>query len=189
MKKIFVLLGCAGLLTCYLAQPGKKVERLSQAGQAEPAADPIATFQKAFWKRPTAQDRILNASQRQWQAADGCQHWQWFISVQASPTLVQRLITDNAFLLTASHQAQPLKNAPDWFTTATQNGKLQLFSNALGTYQLHWDAENQLLHATDSGSGFSPGTSNTAALAQNSPAPPNTPAGRLPNTHPPRPQD
>ena len=56
---------------------------------ASPAYEPPTTtisdatevFQKAFWKRPTAADKILNAERREWADADGVKRWQWFIAV------------------------------------------------------------------------------------------------------------
>ena len=48
-------------------------------------------FQKAFWKRPTDDDRILHAERREWSGEDGISRWQWFIAVQPSRQLTAYL--------------------------------------------------------------------------------------------------
>ncbi len=141
--------------------------------------DPAEVFQKAFWKRPTPEDQILHAERREWQDKDGLSKWQWFIAVKPSPALVDHLITDNAFMLTLrSGRREQADNPPKWFP----NEAPQTFANPNGTFQILWDKESNLLHATDSGSGFRPG-----ALEPARAIPAAQPEGRLPTTPPPKP--
>jgi len=151
----------------------------------EPAAptstvrDPALVFQKAFWKRPTPEDQILHAERREWQDKDGLSKWQWFIAVKPSPALVDHLITDNAFMLTLrSGRREQADNPPKWFP----NEAPQNFANPNGTFQILWDKESNLLHATDSGSGFRPGALEPARAITAA-----QPEGRLPTTPPPKP--
>jgi len=144
--------------------------------------DSTEIFQKAFWKRPGANDKILHAERREWADADGVKKWQWFIAVEPSPELVKYLREDNAFGLTAAPAPQAVAHAPEWFTfdpkdmdvlQAPRGGLCLLFSKTQGR-----------LYATDLGGGFKPGAPEPTK------APPTTQAvstGRLPPTPPPNP--
>lgn len=162
---------------------------LREPGQAESSAkaepptstitDPALVFQKAFWKRPTPEDQILNAERREWQDKDGLSKWEWFIAVKPSPALVDHLITDNAFMLTASRSiGRAHAEAPEWFPAEAP----QSFANPTGTFRILWNKEKNLLHATDSGSGFRPGAPEPAKAITAA-----QPEGRLPTTPPPKP--
>jgi hypothetical protein len=35
-------------------------------------------FKRAFWRRPSAEDRILKAERHEWHDAEGVSRWQWF---------------------------------------------------------------------------------------------------------------
>jgi hypothetical protein len=136
-------------------------------------------FQKAFWKRPTPEDQILHAERREWQDKDGLSKWQWFIAVKPSPALVDHLITDNAFMLTASRSGgRQHAEVPEWFPTEAP----QVLTNPSGSFRILWDKKANLLHATDSGSGFGPGAPEPARVVTVT-----QPEGRLPTTPPPRP--
>jgi hypothetical protein len=144
--------------------------------------DPAAVFQKAFWKRPTSEDQITHAERREWADKDGLSKWQWFISLKPSPAIVDYLITQNAFSLTAapSSGGRQHAEAPEWFPTEAP----QTFTNATGTFTILWDKKTNLLHATDSGTGFRPGApAPIQAITATQPRPP----GRLPTTPPPKP--
>ena len=145
--------------------------------------DPALVFQKAFWKRPTSEDQILQAERREWEDKDGLSKWQWFIAVKPSAALVDHLITNNAFMLTASPRGggREYADAPDWFSNSSTD-EAQILANTSGTFYIFWDKNAELLRATDSGSGFRPG-----APAPAKPLTAAQPEGRLPNTPPPRP--
>lgn len=144
--------------------------------------DPASVFQKAFWKRPTPEDQILHAERREWKGKDGVSKWQWFIAVKPSPSLVNHLIADNAFMLTAVPVSDISEQtaAPKWFPPPKETAVV--LTNTTGTFRLFWDKENNLLHATDSGSGFGPGAPEPARVVTVT-----QPEGRLPTTPPPRP--
>ena len=38
-------------------------------------------FKRAFWRRPSAEDRILQAERHEWHDAEGVSRWQWFLIV------------------------------------------------------------------------------------------------------------
>lgn len=170
----------------YLASPENEPDRSHEAHvphESTPptntVTDPALVFQKAFWKRPTAEDQILHAERREWQDKDGLSKWQWFIAVKPSPALVDHLITDNAFMLAPrSGRPEHADDTPKWFPTEAP----QTFANTSGTFQILWDKEKNLLHATDSGSGFRPGAPEPAKAITAA-----QPEGRLPTTPPPKP--
>ena len=59
-----------------------------------------AVFQRAFWRRPGAGDRILHAERRDWKDAGAAvQKWQWFVAVAPSPEFRRWLLEDNPFEL------------------------------------------------------------------------------------------
>lgn len=152
--------------------------------------DPAEVFQKAFWKRPAAEDQILHAERREWRDGAGISKWQWFVSVKPSGALVDHLITNNAFGLVASGGGAqvPATDLPPWFPKEAAAGA-KTFSGATGTFILVWDKEHNLLHATDSGGGFRPGAPQPARPVASPSAPaPSQPAGRLPTTPPPKPE-
>lgn len=141
--------------------------------------DPAIVFQKAFWKRPTTEDQILHAERREWQDKDGLSKWEWFIAVKPSPALVDHLISNNAFMLIANRSGgREHTEAPEWFPSEAP----QTFANSTGTFRILWDNEANLLHATDSGSGFRPGAPEPARAITAA-----QPEGRLPTTPPPKP--
>ncbi len=191
--KTFILIALAAVaaaLGWWLAPPENRSDRSMTASRTDlPDAtitDPAVVFQKAFWKRPSAEDRILHAERREWADENGLSKWQWFISVKPSPALVAHLITQNAFALTAAPGGSGPQHAeaPEWFPNSAAGA--EVFTSATGTFTILWDKPRNLLHATDRGSGFRPGAP--------APAPAPTPAltvappqGRLPTTPPPRP--
>ncbi|MBE2284930.1 MAG: hypothetical protein IAE77_15830 [Prosthecobacter sp.] len=156
-----------------------------QAGTL-PAAPPTATktdptevFQRAFWKRPVAEDHILHAERREWADSKGVQHWQWFIAVQPSPALVKHLRDDNAFNLVVGVPSKPVEHAPDWFITRTITNQMH---SPMGKMCLLFDDTTNTLYATDSGGGFSAGAPQPGKAIPQTAA-----AGRLPTSPPPKP--
>lgn len=146
--------------------------------------DSTEVFQKAFWKRPTADDTILHAERREWADAEGVQRWQWFIAVEPSATLVKHLREDNAFSLAPAKSVPVVKDAPEWF--AFPSSDVEILQAPRGEMCLFFSKTKRLLLATDSGGGFHPGATESAK-------PPPAPtagqvvSGRLPKTPPPTP--
>jgi hypothetical protein len=145
------------------------------------ATDPATVFQKAFWKRPSNDDHILQAERREWKDASGISKWQWFITVEPSKALLDHLITQNAFSLTPAKNTKITPEAPKWFPGS--KASFEAFTNASGTFTVFWDKARNLLHATDSGRGFRPG----AHTPSSEPLVAGQPQGRLPSQSPPRP--
>lgn len=185
---ILLLLVAVVALGWWLASPGHMSEMpdANQARASQPPTtvtiNPAEVFQKAFWKRPGTDDRIAHAERREWKDADGISKWQWFITVEPSAALVNHLITGNAFMLMRGKNLARAADAPGWFPTSADDA--EVLTNAAGTFTVLWDKKQNLIHATDSGRGFTTGARApvpAAAVVQN------TPTGRLPVTPPPRP--
>lgn len=145
--------------------------------------DEAEVFRKAFWKQPTAMDRILHAERREWSDGEGIHKWQWFIALEPSPDLVKYLRDDNAFSLTASASPAAITNAPAWFSFSP--GEVEVLQDPGGNMQLFFGKADGLLHATAAGGGF------TKPVKTPSPSPrqevPASNPGRLPATPPPIP--
>lgn len=142
--------------------------------------DPVAVFQRAFWKRPTEADRILNAERREWQDEGAISRWQWFLEVEPSPALVSYLREDNTFRLSEKKAAKIPPGAPEWFIRDLQGAHVMVARK--GGMQLIFMPGNAKLYAMDSGGGFQAG-----APEKESATPAGTPvANRLPTSPPPQ---
>ncbi len=167
-----VLLLAGGAVVWHLRSPGS-------AGASGPAVPPkVATppapgdksavtlavepdktqvFQRAFWRRPTAGDRILHAERREWSDAAGVQKWQWFIVVDPSPEFRRWLIEENPFELAAlapGVEEVVVENAPKWFPGLEARAALAQYRNRGGRLIVLLDRKSGRLYATDGGSGF-----------------------------------
>lgn len=115
--------------------------------------DPTQVFQKAFWRHPTSEDKILHAERREWSAEDGVQKWQWFIAVRPGPQLLEWLDT-NPFSMAISSSANEIEKPPQWFPNSTKN--FTVHKNTEGSFVLMLSSDRKNLYATDSGHGFTP---------------------------------
>lgn len=140
-------------------------------------------FQRAFWKRPAADDRILHAERREWSDTAGVKRWQWFIAVEPSSQLVKYLRDDNAFSLTPAAVVPEMVEAPAWF--AYRAADVDVLQAPHGNMRLLFSKSKRLLLATDSGGGFHPGVPEPVKPAAGSPSPGQATTGRLPVTSPP----
>jgi hypothetical protein len=139
-------------------------------------------FKRAFWRRPSAEDRILQAERHEWHDAEGVSRWQWFLIVDPSPALLQYLRDENAFGLVAG-SGEPLREAPAWFRFDPQ--AVQTLRAHSGGMQVSFRASDDRIFACASGAGFTKG----AAAPSIAPAPISaSSAGRLPNAPPPIPR-
>jgi hypothetical protein len=171
----------AGLAWTLLPREQPKVQSAKTTAAPLPyerITDPTLVFQKAFWKRPGEQDRILQAERREWRENGEITHWQWFIELEPSPAIVSYLKEQNAFGLARTKTANIPKGAPKWFSNKTEG--TQILQAPGGTMQLIFLPENQKLYATGSGKGFTKGTPELAANNPRSPQP----ASRIPTTSP-----
>jgi hypothetical protein len=107
--------------------------------------DPQDVFQRVFWRRPTAEDRILHAERREWVSKkDGVRRWQWFLAVKPGTALKQWLLEDNAFGLDKVASAAPftgLAHLPSWFPTQSELAKCEIRQAASSKMTLMFDSK------------------------------------------------
>lgn len=139
------------------AIPSTLAHSAAPAAGAGPGASPAAAtpedvevFQRAFWRRPAPADRILHAERREWAGEDGVKRWAWFIVVEPGPDLLAHLRERDPFQLRPG-PAPVLENAPAWFQPPAG---ARPFSR--GALHLFFAPGDHLLHATASGTGFTP---------------------------------
>jgi hypothetical protein len=120
--------------------------------------DHAAVFQRAFWRRPAAEDKILQAERRDWlDGSSGVQKWQWYIAVQPGAAFRDWLLKDNPFELVVvapGTELAPLSSPPAWFPAAGELAGLSRYRNREGRYVVFHDPANNRLYATDAGGGF-----------------------------------
>ena len=121
---------------------------------------PEEIFRRAFWRRPTASDRIVHADRREWSEQDqGVQRWQWFLQVRPSAELLLALRDPATFGLFPSAAAPgPVKptTAPAWFPSATQLAGCEILQSPSGSLTVYYRAADNVLFAIDAGRGFAP---------------------------------
>lgn len=191
--KTAVLIACMIIpvaLGLHLATPssapqGGKPAAFVTQGRKPPATvthfDPRDVFQRAFWRRPTADDRIVHAERREWTDSGEVTKWQWFVEVKPSTELRKYLFDDNSFRLRAAAAAPKCEDAPNWFVMPSDP---VVTLRSAGRFSLTYCAATNTLYATDSGDGFAAG----APEAQNRVASSSSQTvGRLPTTTPPQP--
>lgn len=186
-RRFFLITSTVVLVTAFAAwqlRPGDRPATAELAVVTGPApdvktVDPVAVFQRAFWKRPTEADRILNAERREWQDEGAVSRWQWFLEVEPSPALVAYLREDNAFRLSTKKPSKIPRDAPKWFIRDFQGAHVMVARQ--GGMQLIFMPGNSKLYAMDSGGGFQAGEpeKEPAVLAE-------TPADKRLPTSPPQ---
>ncbi|QJE96929.1 hypothetical protein [Luteolibacter luteus] len=144
------------------------------------SVDPVAVFQRAFWKRPAEGDSILNAVRREWKDEGEISRWQWFLEVEPSPALVSYLREDNAFRLSEKKPPSIPGDAPKWFIKDPTGMHVMVARH--GGMQLFFLPGNTKLYAMDRGGGFQAGE------PEKEPAVPTSEPGksRLPLSSPPQ---
>lgn len=176
-------------LGVFLGSCERQADPTNQPDPSDLQAPPTATltdateiFQKAFWKSPTAGDRILHAERREWSDEDGVTKWQWFIALHPSPELLRYVREENAFGLTRLESPRPVDRAPAWFRF--DPAEVEVMGAPQSNLQFIFSDSGNLLYAAHSGGGFTRG----AAAPSRSDAPPaSRVSGRLPQTPPPNP--
>lgn len=146
--------------------------------------DAAEVFKRAFWKRPTENDKILHAVRREWADAEGIQKWQWFIAVEPSDQLAGYL-KQNPFRLNSPKGKTMLPTeAPEWFPKSGRDFEVQRRSN--GEMIIMIEKESGRLYAFGQGFGFAEGGETPeASPVGNEPGT----TGRLPTNPPPTPKD
>lgn len=120
--------------------------------------DAAVVFKRAFWRPPTASDRILHAERRDLATASkDVRAWQWFLAVEPGPDL-RHWLEGNPFSLVPGRTlpASPSgsRPAPDWFPKDARDCDLWVAPD--GSFALLIARGRNLIFATDSGAGFAP---------------------------------
>jgi hypothetical protein len=164
-----VLIGAALLLrpdpAHTLSQPvaDPAVAALAPSPIAPAAWSPEEIFRRAFWRQPTARDRILHAERRVTASTDGQQveGWQWFIQLQPDPALLEALRNPESFgLFVVAPGVAPRPwpatstPAPAWFPPAAAFTEFEILQAPSTGLTVLYRASDHTLFATDSGSGF-----------------------------------
>jgi hypothetical protein len=121
--------------------------------------DQTEVFQRAFWRRPSEADRILNAERRHWVSVDdeNVSRWQWFIEVEPGPDFTQWLVGENPFGLVQVQVPEALPEfdaAPEWMPVESELARLAAWRKPGSDFFVFIDSRNQRLFATDHGGGF-----------------------------------
>ncbi len=120
--------------------------------------NPQEVFQRAFWRRPTADDRILHAERREWVSEEDCvRRWQWFLAVEPGAALDQWLRKENPFGLAKVTSAAPFDGfaqSPSWFPTEGELTRCEIHRAAGNRMTLIFEPAKKVLYATDAGHGF-----------------------------------
>lgn len=144
------------------AAPATPAPALQKKTAHDPAAPEIernapAVFQRAFWRRPAAADRILHGERREWKDASGVLKWQWFVAVRPSREFRDWLMKENPFEIITCDPRESfatITEAPAWFLTADDVSAFAAHRNREGRYLVFFDPKTNRLFATDSGGGF-----------------------------------
>lgn len=119
---------------------------------------PDDVFQRAFWRRPTAGDRIVHADRREWSEQGDVHRWRWFLEVHPSAALLHALRDPAGFGLVpaASTVASARPDSPDWFPSSAHPPGCEVLQHPAGGLTVYYRATDNVLFATDAGGGFAP---------------------------------
>ncbi len=120
---------------------------------------PTEIFRRAFWRHPTATDRIIHAERREWVDQGDVQRWQWFLQLSPSAELLAALRDGESLGLLrviAPRNASIAVVTPDWFASATAIAADEIYQNPAGGLTIFYRANDNMLFAADAGAGFAP---------------------------------
>ena len=136
---------------------------VAPAAPAGPVAkaerDPVAVFQRAFWRRPASDDRIVHAERVEWvEGADKVDRWSWFVVVEPGDAFRTWLLQENPFSLAPVAGAVPARSAaaPAWFPSDAELARCTQYRARGGGLTVFVDPAKNRFYATDSGRGFAP---------------------------------
>lgn len=143
------------------ADPPAVVRPAGQGGTVAISRAREDIFRRAFWRQPTAADRIVLADRREWSDQNQeVQRWQWFLQVQPGPELLQALRDPATFGLVPTQSPRPLPKqitAPAWFPAADRLAGCEVLQVPGGSgLTVYYRAADHTLFATDAGRGFTP---------------------------------
>jgi hypothetical protein len=131
---------------------------LPKPGEPVIMHDASAVFQRAFWRRPGADIRVLDGERREWLDANSAvQKWQWFVAVQTSADFRAWLLERNPFELskaTTPIAASEISEAPAWWAPASKWSSFTTYRNGAEKLVVLLDPESGQLFATGQGAGF-----------------------------------
>lgn len=140
--------------------PPAVVQPAGQGGTVAISRAREEIFRRAFWRQPSAADRIVLADRREWSDQNQeVQRWQWFLQVQPGPALLQALRDPATFGLFRTAQPRPLAKqvtAPAWFPAVGQIAGCEILQAPGGGLTVYYRAADNVLFATDAGRGFAP---------------------------------
>lgn len=127
------------------------VPQVVDGGTLKTSADPAEIFQRAFWKRPGAEDKILHAERREWVSeTSGVRQWQWFLMLEPPAGFVSAQL--ERFSLKTGSWTPGRTAMPAWFQKAVQPGTAT-HTSPDGALTLIAMADGRVL-ATGTGKGF-----------------------------------
>ncbi len=124
---------------------------------AKTQRDPVAVFQRAFWRRPAADDRIVHAERVEWvEGAERVDRWAWFIVVEPGDGFRAWLLQENPFSLAPVAGGVPARGAgtPAWFPSDADLARCTQYRARGGGLTVYVDPDRNRFYATDSGRGF-----------------------------------
>ncbi|WAC19111.1 hypothetical protein OVA24_17940 [Luteolibacter sp. SL250] len=129
------------------------VPRPGESVRADWPAEDV--FSKAFWRHPSADDRIVDAVRVESAGDDGVSRWAWFIKVHPSAALLQDLRDPLRFGLIPTGSPKPQLpadiSAPAWFRITGG----EVLQHPVQGMTLRYHADGNLLYVSDHGRGFS----------------------------------
>lgn len=146
----------------------------------EKSFPPELVFRRAFWRRPTPDDRILHAVRREWSDSEGVTRWHAFLAVEPGPALREWLATNPFSLATVPTISREIPDPPGWFPKKFEGFTVQQSTN--GNMLILTAPGGSPVYFTDHGKGFA-----RPAETPIPPQPSSAPANRLPNAPPPIP--
>lgn len=124
--------------------------------------DPAEVFRRAFWRQPTAADRILHAERR---VNPEDASWQWFLQLNPSPELLTALRDPENLGLRALAPGETPRPwpttpepSPDWFPSveSLDPKTFEIHQSPVTGLTLLYRATDNTLFATDHGTALAP---------------------------------
>lgn len=134
---------------------GASVREADGGLQLTTVNDPAVVFQRAFLRRPLADDRIVNAERREWSdPSGGVVRWQWFLAFEPAAGTREWLAGNPFALAEVSAPVWPEDTAdvPAWFPRDLTGWIIQQKSG--GGLTILRSRDGRRVCARDEGFGF-----------------------------------
>jgi hypothetical protein len=129
----------------------------SSASGVKTERDPAVVFQRAFWRRPGADVRIVDGERREWSEQGTVQKWQWCLALETTPDFRRWLFEQNPFELAISREpvdAARFTALPAWFPVPAELAKLTTYRVRGSGLTVLLEAKSGRVFALDTGGGF-----------------------------------